>query len=335
MKNYYLIICVLLVSCATHNIPNTNPNIHTPPNTSVAFVDLNGNFYPENWEREIGPYKRTSSLILTAKKNNVLDVLNTYEEKKLAEYRQSFLHKKRIFIFVHGYNNAASQSKQNYDLLRSKININPLQDEIIEFYWDGLVSKNLIGSGKIWFNATGYSQMAGQFGLRKILNEIHEKDIYIISHSRGASVILSSLSNPPFSESFRKNTTELGIEVNNKISLAENNNRIIAIMIAPAIGEIDFTQENNVDKYRTFSPQLKKVHITINKNDMILKKFIGLQGKYNPTTLGYDSQAYVNLKSTYNFFTVDNFDGQDNHSFSVYIRNPKFQKMIDAYIKSY
>ncbi|KPH13188.1 alpha/beta hydrolase [Chryseobacterium sp. ERMR1:04] len=333
MNKFYFYIYMIVCSCATHNIPSSgNPNIQIPPNTTVAFVDLNGNFYPEKWETQIGPYKKKSSLYLTAKKNNTIETLTNFENQNLAKYHQNVLNKKRIFIFVHGYNNSAAKVKLNYDLLCAKINIDPIQDEVIEFYWDGLVSKDPIGSGRIWFYATGNSQMAGEFGLRKILNEIYDKDIIIISHSRGASVVLSSLSNPPYDDDFRRNTEKLGITIDNKIPLAENGNRIISIMLAPAVGEVDFKKEKDTGSFRSFSSQLKKIHITINKNDPVLKKFVGLKGKFNPTTLGFDITAYNNLKSTYNFFTVDNFDGQNNHSFNVYINNDKFEQMIKKYI---
>lgn len=334
MKKNNFILFLILCSCANHNIPDTaSPNVQIPPNTSVAFVDLNGNFYPENWRTEIGQYKRTSSLYLTAKKNNVSEVLANYETKKLAEYRQNLLDKKRVFIFVHGYNNDAAKAKRNYNLLRTKIKIDAIEDGVIEFYWDGLVSKDPIGSGKIWFNATGYSQMAGEFGLRKILNEIHNSDIFIISHSRGASVVLSALSNPPYDPNFRTSTQNLGIVVDNNTPLAENGNSIVAVMLAPAVGDIDFKMADDTNSYRSFSSQLKKVHITVNRNDPALKKFIGLGNKFNPTTLGFDRSDYDRLNSKYEFFTFDSFDGQNNHSFDVYLNNPKFQKMVETYIK--
>lgn len=334
MKKFQLFVFLILFSCATHNIPTSaNPNVHIPPNTSVAFVDLNGNFYPENWDTEIGPYKKTSSLYLTAKMKNALPTLTNFEAKRLSEYRNKVLNKKRVFVFVHGYNNGVAKAKRNYDLLRTKININDATDEVIEFYWDGLVSGNPVGSGKIWFNAVGYSQMAGEFGLRKILNEIYDKDIYIISHSRGASVILSSLSNPPYDPKFRAATENLGIPVDNAVPLAENGNRIVAVMLAPAVGDIDFKMVDDTTKYRKFSSQLKKMHITVNKNDPALKKFVGLQNSFNATTLGYDRSDYDSLNSKYHFLTLNNFDGQKSHSFDVYLNNPKFQKMIENYIK--
>lgn len=324
---------VLFVSCAVHNIPTTaKPNLHVQPNITTAFVDLNGNFYPDNWEQVIGPYERTSSLFLSAQKKSILPVLMGFEKQKLAEYNNTLKSKKRVFIFVHGYNNSAADSKINYDNLQKKLPIDPVNDEIVEFYWDGLVADNSLSSAKIWFNATGYSQMAGEFALRSILNEIHNKDIYIISHSRGASVVLSALSNPPFDPHFFRDTAALGIPIGNKVPLAENGNRIVCIMLAPAIGEIDFTQENNINNFRSFSGQLKAIHITINQNDPVLNKFIGLAGHFNPTTLGHDISAFNNLLPTYSYLTYDDFTGQHGHAFQLYLDNPKFLNMVKKYI---
>jgi hypothetical protein len=330
---FYVLILLLLTSCrAIHNVPTAaSPNIHIAPNISIAYVDLNGNFYPDQWAQKIGPYERKSSLYLTAKRNGKLQELTAFEANKLTDIKIVTSNKKRIFIFVHGYNNDASLSKINYDNIRKKIRIDPVNDEVIEFYWDGLVAHNPGSSAKIWFNAAGYSQMAGEFGLRSILNQIYGKDIILISHSRGASVVLSALSNPPYNPKFYATTNNLGIPIGNKTPLAENNNRIISIMLAPAIGEIDFTREDN-NTYRPFSEQLKKIHITINETDPVLNKFIGLPGSFNATTLGHDLKAYNNLQPQYGFFTCDDFTGQKEHDFVKYLDNPKFLEMVKKYI---
>jgi len=334
MKNLFLIAFLAICSCASYNVPSADsPNKDIPPNTSLAVVDLNGNFYPDNWRTEIGPQKRKSSLFLTAQANGDLDKLRNFETKKLAEYRKNVSDKKRVFIFVHGYNNDAKKAKRNYDLLRTKININQASDEVIEFYWDGLVSKDPVGSSKIWFNAVGYSQMAGEWALRKIINQIYNKDIYIISHSRGASVVLSALSNPPYDPNFRNATESLGIAVDNPVPLSENNNKIVSIMLAPAIGQIDFKMDDNYNKFRSFSNQLKSINITVNKNDPALNKYVGLADKFNETTLGRDRTDFDNLNKHYGIMTLTNFDGQKDHSFTTYINNVKFKKMVENYIK--
>ncbi|RYZ83897.1 MAG: alpha/beta hydrolase, partial [Moraxellaceae bacterium] len=302
MKRYMAILLLMLLACGSHNNPQEIiPNRHVDPNTIVAFVDMNGNFYPDNWETSIGPYRRHSSLFLTAKRRNVLTTLTNFEKSNLNASATVLKNKKRVFIFVHGYNNSAKESKANYDLLRTKLRLDPIQDEVIEFYWDGMVSKTMSGSAKIWFNATGYSQMAGEFGLRKILNQISGKDIYIISHSRGASVVLSAISNPPYAPSFRSDTERLGIQVDNPEPLAENNNNIVCLMMAPAVGEIDFRQVRDYQKFRAFSKQLSAIHITVNKDDQILNKFLNKANNFNPTTLGHDTIAYNTLNPVYKF----------------------------------
>lgn len=337
MKNLYpigyLFVSILMVCCASHNVPSgTTPNVFIQPNVIKAFVDLNGNFYPDNWQQTIGPYERTSSLYLTAKKNNVLNVLEDFETKKLEEFKKILKDKKRVFIFIHGFNKPEEKSKISYNNLMTKININPKTDEVIEFYWDGLTSNDPLGSGKIWFNATGYSQMAGEFGLRKILNIIYNKDIILISHSRGASVVLSALSNPPFDPDFYKKTKNLGIPISNPNPLQENDNRIISIMLAPAIGEIDFAEETDTNKYRKFSSQLKSIDITINNNDPVLNKFVGFSGYFNPTNLGYELSVYKKLHPAYNFITYKDFTGQKSHDFNKYVENPLFLEILKKYL---
>jgi len=64
--------------------------------------------------------------------------------------------------------------------------------------------------------------------------------------------------------------------------------------------------------------------------DSALKKIVGLQNKFNLTILEFDRSDYNRLNSKYGFF---NFDGQNDRSFDVYLNNPKFQKMTEAYIK--
>lgn len=335
-KASYFIVLIsfsLLTSCAVHNVPKeVSPNVRIEPNTFKAFVDLNGNFYPDKWEQTIGPYKKKSSLYLTAENEGKLNSLSEFETKMLLEFEKVIKNKKRVFIFIHGFNKLEDKSKISYNNLRSKIDLCTDTDEVIEFNWDGLSSLNPFGIGKMWFNAAGYSQMAGEFGLRKILNVIHGKKIIIISHSRGASVVLSALSNPPYDPKFLKETKELKVPIGNPIPLLENDNSITTIMLAPAIGEIDFAEENDINRNRKFSSQLKSIHITVNNNDKVLNKFIGLSRHLNATDLGHNLSVYNKLLPTYVYMTYDDFTGQDSHDFNKYLDNPKFAVMLGKYL---
>ena len=292
MKNLkFTILLVLLTSCWTYNKPkNQTPNENVPPNVAKIFVDKNGDFYPENWgSLSYYPLRAQGN-------NNVGSILTNAESNVLMNIKEQSADKEKIFILVHGYNNDEFDAKKNYKKIQEMVMNDSDKNLFTEFHWDGLVSKNL-GSAKIWFNAVGYSQMAGQFGLRKVLNQIHDKDVYLISHSRGASVILSALSNPPYQEKFASDTNKFyNVDVWKADPLLENGNRITTILLAPAVGEIDFTVPNDHHAYRQFTNQLKVIHFTVNNSDKTLDKYIGMQNILNPTTLGSNDKAYLKLK---------------------------------------
>lgn len=339
----YLLLITGVISCAaTHNTPQSlNPNIIEKPNIIYSFVDQNGNFYPHNWRKTYGTppvnaKKNEYSLMKIATQKQIETQLTQSESSFLKTITQQIQYKKRVIIFIHGFNSTAKKSTQNYQLARAVMNINPTTDEIIQFYWDGLSSESLFGGAKIWFNATNFSQLAGEFGLRRILNTIKNKEIYILSHSRGASVALSALSSPPFSESIK---TEIlkdhNIDIDQSKNLLENNNKITCIMLAPAIGVNDFRmKETNkgISEFCNFSKQLQTIHITINNTDPLLKKFIGALSKtLKPTDLGYKEDAYNELCDYYTLFEKTDFTGQKSHDFDSYIKNPKFKAILKEY----
>jgi len=334
---------LVLFSCSiSHNIPsNQTPNEAIPPNISKVFVDQNGTFYPDNWEITYGSHDKNArkyaySINTWAKRKGLSEELSDFEKVHINKLKLRLQKKDRIFVLVHGYNNSEYSAKKSFARLQDIISFDESTDEFVEFYWDGLTSSSLSGSLKIWFNAAGYSQMAGEFGLRRVLNSIKEKEIILISHSRGASVVLSALSNPPYAENFAKKTFENdSITVGNPTSLEENGNSITSIMLAPAIGLIDFKKPEYYignDEYRTFSSQLKSIHVTINKDDPKLKKFIGpLSRKFNPTNIGYEPSGFIELNKTYSLMDSTNYTGMKSHAFLDYLNNPKFIEILNKY----
>lgn len=345
MKNTISLFILLLglSSCtALHNVPKTEyPNRVETSSLTYSYVDQNGNFYPDNWSKKYGTPVQTSkikeySLKKIATENGTEVELSASEKNKISKVASSGKNKNRIFIFVHGFNASSDDVTKSYNYIKSQLNTGN-RDQIINFYWDGLVANSLFSVGKIWFNAANNSQMAGEFGLRRLLNSYQGKNIYIISHSRGASVVLSALSNPPFSKAEieqRKDLHNVDIDNDSK-TLKENKNNFYCIMLGPAIGVRDFKSENlkaGDDTYREFSPQLKKIHITVNNTDRTLKKFIGfLSDKLKPTDLGYKSEAFEELKQHYDFLEKTDFTGQKSHNFDLYIRNPKFQEILKEF----
>lgn len=341
MKSTYLLLTLLLLlgCAAVHNTPKSaNPNTKESPNISYTFVDQNGNFYPKNWRQNFGnppnnAKKNEYSLLKIATEKNFLSQFQQQEQDIIKTIQKDVQNKKRVIIFVHGFNSTAKKSTQNYELARKYMNINSKTDEIIQFYWDGLAAQSLLGGAKIWFDATNYSQMAGEFGLRRILNVIKDKEVFIISHSRGASVVVSALSTPIIAETIKEEaTTEHNVNFETSQELKENGNKITCIMLAPAIGVNDFYTNDTDTNFCDFSPQVQKIHITINNTDPLLKKFVGFLSKtLKPTDLGYKEDAYNQLCEHYILFEKTDFTGQKDHGFETYLKNPKFKEILKEY----
>ncbi|QCW99941.1 alpha/beta hydrolase [Aggregatimonas sangjinii] len=339
----FLIFTVLLLGCYSYNRPLSSPttSIATVGITKV-FVDVNGDYYPNNWQSQIKPNKIKSSLFLAYSNVDKEEILYRFRDDFLADFREKVKSKDRIYILVHGYNNNEIQAKRAFSKLIKKINIDPINDEVVEFYWDGLIGKG-IGSAKIWSNAAGYSQMSGVLGLRPILNQLNNKEIFLISHSRGASVILSAISDPSWDKNFYiKTAGSLRERFLKPKGLLKNDNTIKSIMLAPAIGNVDFFKFRrkddyilNHDNYRLFDSQFSEVYYTVNKHDVILKKiFKSLTNKLNPTGIGYDGSEVGVLMEIYDSPKFKKYDfsaGNHAHDFLDYVGNSKLNEiLIDA-----
>ncbi len=335
----FTLLIGLLVSCSVmHNVPESqNPNNFINPNITSAYVDQNGNFFPRKWKEYFGnPPKNATrkdySLMKLAKENKIENILTGAEHEHLTDFAFRIKNKNRIIIFVHGINNSYLESLSNYNKAKALMDINTKKDEVINFYWDGLKTSNIFGAAKVWVSATTNSQLAGEYGLRRLLNTIKNKDVYIISHSRGASVVLSALANPALKSTEKKIAEKYHhLNINEVEELKENNNRIYSIMLAPAVGVVDFKDEKG--NFKTYSNQLKVIHSTVNGTDFILGKGkTGLLSKIlTPTDFGYNSKTFSELKNEFPFMEHTDFTGQRSHDFEDYIKNPKFKSILIQY----
>lgn len=340
---YYVWLSIFLTACAAHhNVPDSQvPNNFIKPNTISAFVDQNGNFYPNQWKTTYGDPPKSAkrdaySLMKIATEKGIEKQLTTFESRHLNQVGNKLLNKERVFIFVHGINSDYMSSLKNYNYAKNMINVSNTNDQVINFYWDGLVAESLFGGAKVWVQATTFSQTAGEFGLRRVLNTMHKKQVFIISHSRGASVVLSALSTPTYKKSLVERTYKKhNVDIDRLNELKENNNEIICIMLAPAVGLEDFkskTEMDSIETFNTFTPQLKRMHITTNETDRTLAKFFGfLSKKLKPTDLGYKADAYNELINYYPFLEKTDFTGMESHEFRRYLRNPKFKDVLKEY----
>jgi hypothetical protein len=333
IKTSISLSCLILFcfGCGTHNAPDTaHPNWKSPE-IFESWVDQNGTFYPNNWESKFGKPNRHGaySLRALAKDSEYLQPEIEQAEIKTKRAFSDFLRdKERLFVLIHGFNNNEREAKLAYKKIEQQIAFTP-SDGVLEFYWDGLVSKLPL---KIWFNATGYSQLAGTKGLRKLLNLAEEKEIIFIVHSRGASVLLSALSDPPYRPSFAKDTACYhDVRVDENIRLRNGSNDMKALVLAPAIGLIDFKTPNYYNKddsFRSFDRQLTKFYHTVNPQDPVLRKYVGIAGYFNPTDLGFNIETAKELHRHDGRFTHEVWLDLDKHGFEDYVESPTFGRML-------
>ena len=345
-----------LSGCYTHNFPHdfTFAPTHHLPEKAHVYVDMNGTFYPKGWNGFVRPGKawKAKSLLgeaaIRAETGDTsFGTLVSSDQKRQLQDLAAYLEgKTRVFVFIHGVNNSQSESDEAYRVMEQSIVFQP-NDALIEFHWDGYVADSGISgiaAFRFWFLAVSNSQLAGSRGLRPVLNLLHDQRAVLISHSRGASVILSALANPPYDAGFRKDKVRLGYLGDRPLEpppLAERNNVINVAMLAPAIGEVDFrakacealAEVKNAKPctvWRHFSRQLKSIRYTVNPCDSVLNKFIGLGDSLNPTNLGLDNKIGDAVEEHYPRMTSYTLAKTHGHRFVYYAADPEFRAMLEA-----
>lgn len=350
-KAFAGVLAVSLSACWGHSYPTSNSFIRPveqragPAETVQVFTDANGTFYPSGWESQMGRPRnwRADSLLNESDDDpEFRKLIEEGEREQLAAFADFAKVKQRIFILVHGYNNSMDKAEEAYRLIEPELDTRP-DDGIIRFFWDGLTGTG-IGGGKIWFNASGYSQVAGSRGLRRILNSFSGKQVYLIGHSRGTSVILSALGNPVYDPGFLADTRKVSgtwgpayADLLRPSPLLNRGNEFHVIVMAPAVDRIDFCdagqQPASRGRYecnvlRDFA-QVKSFRYTVNARDPVLNKFVGLSGGFNPTGLGLSEDVGRRLGERYDFMKAYRFERPMNfHIFTRYIEHPTFESML-------
>lgn len=346
-------LAVLLGGCWSHAYP-LRERFLAPADLDPAaarraelFVDMNGSFYPDGWRSyaDKGKLKDDSLLNEAVHKPELAAVLAREENRQLNDIAAFARDKQRIFILIHGYNSRIKDSEPPFDTIEAQLDLGP-QDGVIRFNWDGLTGE-LLGAGKIWFYATATSQLAGSRGLRRVLAQIEGKQIYLISHSRGASVILSALGNPVYQPRFIEWTKKVVAGWPGDYSalltpppLPDRHNRIHALMLAPAIGRIDFCDQSEqaaivrkekCGKLRDLGPQLASLRYTVNRGDPVLDKFIGLSGRFNPTDFGLKAEVGEAVEREGGYCGMLGYgfrEPEPFHAFRRYVRHEAFAAML-------
>jgi hypothetical protein len=210
-----------------------------------------------------------------------------------------------VMVLIHGFNNDYAAGELAFSRMRQLINSRFPHDRVfLQVHWDGLYQKGTHGRlPQFWLKASTYSQLAGLVGLRGILNELPEgTPVRVVTHSRGASVILSALGNPKWDASVSRKWPKYD-DYKEFVDMAENKplkkfQDFRVAMIAPAIAEFDFEciTEKGLAK--------ALILIGFNSEDPVLNKEVlrvdlGLGAKFNATTLGCSELSYSHIKERF------------------------------------
>ncbi len=342
-------LLALITACSSPSIPSSFrfAQLSERPAVAQLFFDANGTIYPEDWQKSFDEerIKKQGSLLNGATDKDRATIADR-EALRLKEIAALVSGKSRIFILVHGFNTNEAESSLAFDLIERRIAMTG-NDAVIRVHWDGGTGQG-VGIASIWFAAAGNSQVVGMKGLRRVLNLAEKQKVYLISHSRGASVILSALADPPFSIEFRERTEKLQLIGDRPYlqeeELAKQGNEIHALFLAPAIGFPDFWStacegqkcsdppaNALCSQYRQFPDQLKSIRYTINKGDLVLRKgVLKFRRSFNATDFGFDETVGEQLKACYPIFKSA-FDvvPTHSHSFYRYAQGEAFSKMLE------
>lgn len=355
-----LSICVALLAlsgCAAHSFPLSNHFVYAIDrgDTAEVFADTNGTLYPAGWQNYLHPrmskknpgegrWFAGSLLAQTSQKSKFRNLIERDGARQLGEIKAFAQRHNRIFILVHGYNASVEETNIPFTAIESELDLKP-GDGVIRFYWDGLIGKG-VGAIKVWFKAANASQVVGSRGLRDVLSQIEGRDVYLIAHSRGASVVMSALGNPVYDAKFLRKQTQSargwGAAYRNLLApkpLIDNGNSLHILMLAPAIDRIDFcdasaqpiTSKGFVcTQFRPLGNQVKSFAYTVNPSDPILGKLFLSSHAMVPTGFGQAPQIGRDLKAErYSLFQEYLFDKPEGfHAFKEYAAHPVFLKML-------
>jgi hypothetical protein len=346
-----------LPGCAGHSFPLSNHFVFPADATDTAevFADTNGTLYPAGWQSYFHPKRNKkrpgegkwlagSLLAQSAYSRKFRLLIERDEPRQLGELKRFAAQHKRIFILVHGYNASVEETNIPFSAIEAELDLKP-SDGIIRFYWDGLIGKGA-GAIKVWFKAANVSQIVGSRALRDVLGQIEGRDVYIIAHSRGASVVMSALGNPVYDSGFlakaNRTARRWGKPYRSMLSpkpLADHTNAVHVLLLAPAIDRIDFCDVSQqpvttkgfvCTKFRPLGSQVKSFDYTVNPSDPVLGKFVFSSQAFNPTGLGYEPKIGRALKDeSYPLFREYIFEKPEGfHAFKDYAAHPVFLQML-------
>lgn len=260
-----------------------------------------------------------------------------------------------ITFLVHGFRNRYGYALSSYLNAENAItSAKPaINHHFVEVYWDGLTwtKYNAI---KVWDNAQAHSYLVG-LELRKVLSEVESESIKILAHSTGANLICTALFNQTskMSRKDKKEFQTIYLDKLNNPSYLTPSTSVSVALIAPAIPGfstfIDY-DERNTSSDSSESDNYNLI-ISLNEYDPALTKgnFLGeaaIKTGFGSTSLGCLKEEQDKVKELFkkefktlnrplfiDFSITSNNYRQNVHELAAYIKNPKFEQVLEELYK--
>lgn len=342
MPRFGLILLGLGLGACAHNLPAADvPNSLTEAAQVRVYVDMNGVMYPSGWRSsavvgERAVRRRHSIHAALNGDETRLQAVRSAEEAHLGAIARLARERTRVFVFLVGFNTSHGDTAVELRAMQDSVGLTR-DDLAVEFYWDGHDARFYLDAARIWFWGSASSQVTGQRGLRRVLNAIGDRPVVLVSYSRGASVILSALSDPAYAPAFHAETEALdylrppGPAFFEVAPLAAGG-PVRAVMLAPAIGEPDFWAPGSTGgdwAFRDFPERVVSIRYSINPRDPVLKKGSGGLARYfNATDLGAFRSAGRRLDCHYGILQGYAVAGPVDHGVRGYIADASFTRML-------
>jgi len=273
-------------------------------------------------------------------------LLKDYQEKIIETIQR--LHAKNLILLIHGFNDATPDT--NYETFEDKADaLIGISNVYLEVHWDGLINQthNPIKFLDIWKRAQRNSANTA-ITLRNVISHIQIDNMYIVTHSLGASVGTRLLFNV-YNWEIKKNNPN-SIDAQEIYTRAETTPtptqpNVILAMIAPAIpGQSTFEGLRNTVPIHK-SDNYKKIVIGFNKHDYALNKGnirgvrLILRERFGSSSLGASKRDLRVTKKIIakhkppidvleTDFSSDRVVKKTEHGFEFYLRREHFNSFL-------
>ena len=345
-----------------------NTYLRKEPNVLRVFLDRNGDFYPEvaipdaelqenkaalrdYYAANEAAFLRVAQqygLSVTAYSEEAFGRLQSRIAQSLADSLNAISEELELFVLIHCFRkplrnrSGGTTSVQDYAAVRQSIhsrNVSSAPLLFLEVYWDGTydccfgrqlkVNKRIF---RLYEEVAQVQASQAGYGLRRLITQLDRNHLNIVTHSLGAQVGLSLLSN----------TFDERVSARQQSWATPQQDTIRVALLAPAISAAPFAEYH---ERTTGGEHLQQdnyvLSIIYNEKDFVLRKRWKIFGpgprKYGNTSLGCNCRKEAEklkerFQQDYPRSSLTLYQAQvgGTHRFVRYVRSQAFTEFLQA-----